>query len=199
MKTLTIECFEYEELSDEAKAIALEEYQKQCDNDGDIPWMDEIMDSMKKLIEMMDFKLNKWSIGPYAYSYMNVEGKNDSWEDLSGRRAFAFVENHLFQYLRIPWKGKKRWEVAKYKGYSAGRVPSCPLTGVCYDDDFIDHLMNQLRDGSTIKEALESLATEASKLMELECENKRSKEYFIDHCVIDNTYFTEDGIEIDNI
>lgn len=53
--------------------------------------------------------------------------------------------------------------------------------------------------GSTIKEALESLATEASKLMELECENKRSQEYFIDRCDINNTLFTKDGIEIDNI
>lgn len=211
MKTFVIECYQYDELSDEAKKVALKKYQDEFNHNPFIPSMDEIMDSMKELIKSLDFKLRNYSIGAYTHSFLTAECENDSWKELSGRRAFAFVENHLFQHLRIPWKGKKRWEMAKYnagyrschppqsfvrQSYSAGRVPPCPLTGMCFDNDFIDHLMEKLREGYTVKEAIESLAEKASDLLENECESVRSEAYFIEQCNINDTTFNKDGIEM---
>lgn len=213
MKTLTIEAYEYNELSDEAKAVALKNHQERCDRSSYVPWKDEIFESLKSVVEWADFKLMDWSIGPYSNSYIKVRhNNNEACEEFSGRRAFAYMENHFFGPLRLRWHGAKRWAMAKHNAayrschapsstvrqcYCAGRVPPCPLTGVCFDEDFIDALMKDLREGATLKDAIEWLSNKAVELMEAECESQRSEEYFIEECSANAIVFDENGNIID--
>jgi hypothetical protein len=191
MKTITINAYEYSELTPEAKERAREWYIETIDGS---PWQDEIMDSLKALFNNIDgVRLVNWSIGAYSYSFLTVTMEEDTG-NLAGKRARAWLENHFLANLRIPYTGKRRWEVAQYgASYRPGMVPPCPLTGYCADDNFIDALRAGIRSGNTVREALQKLASTAQKLMEQDDEFSRSIDA-VEESIIANEYeFTEDG------
>lgn len=65
----------------------------------------------------------------------------------------------------------------------------CPLTGVCYDHDFLDHLNKDNLNGDTLKMAgeyfIDSIHNEYKSML--------SDEYLADHCEANNYEFTDNG------
>jgi hypothetical protein len=53
-------------------------------------------------------------------------------------------------------------------------MPSCPLTGVCFDETYLEEIKKSIASGDTLKEAFDSLATVASRLMEEEAKHMSS-------------------------
>lgn len=213
MQTIEIQLFtiqELKELHPDGYKRALEKHERDACR-FEIPWQDEICDSLKALVEAAGLRLRDWSIGAYSRgSFCRVSFENGDAGQLTGKRAFAWLENNLFAPLRIPWKGKERWRLAAYnrgyhschpKGadvrtcYSAGRVQPAPFTGYYADDVYIDHLRDSLKCGLTLKRAFEALADKAQELLEEECEQAQSEEAFLERCEIENRQFTEDGEE----
>ncbi len=235
MQTLTITTYSISELKELFPAgydSALSHWQDRESYDLGIPWQDETIDSLKAVLKAAGVTLRDWSLGAYnrgnhiSISFTGFDGcSNDEIEELSGKRAFAWLENNLFAGLRVrgnmrvdDWrkqmdpqtghfrKGYKLDETARYyrtmdgklhrREGKVGEVPSCPLTGYCADEDYLDSLRKAIRSGDTLKEAFSGLADVCEKLLESEAEHMQSAEYFEGDCEANEVQFTEDGERI---
>lgn len=193
MKTKMINIYTAAELKEhcpEGFEKALENWRENVQTDPAL--VSEIVDSFKAVFKAAGLTLKDYSIGGRGTG-CRVEF-NEAAGELTGKRAFAWIENNLLDRLRIPWSGKGRWKNAKYgRDYRPGLIPPCPLTGVCFDDDLLDDLRDSIRGGLSIKEAFEGLADKAAKLIEEEIEAQCSEEYFLDHADANGYEYTENG------
>jgi len=66
---------------------------------------------------------------------------------------------------------------------------ACPLTGVCYDHDIIDHLSKYNLNVDALNNALDNYITSIHE----EYESMLTDEYLLDHCEANNYEFTNNG------
>lgn len=113
---------------------------------------------------------------------------------LSGPRAMAWLENNLLAGLRIGWTEKRREELRKYGHlYYPGKIKPCPFTGMCYDDDLLSALVDNVRGGMDLKAAFEDLADVAARLLESANDYQRTEEYFLETSEANGWEYTEEG------
>lgn len=192
MKTLSV--YQFNELSDDAKQRAIEDYR---DRNYEIQGSHEMFDSLEALFEKCsDVSLGRYELG-LSQSWLRVSFEQNI-DDFSGKRAMAWLENNLLSKLRIPWTSyriqNRRRELAKYgKSYRAGMIKPCPFTGICYDDDFLYALQKSIREGDTLKEAFEGLACEYQRTLNAEYEYENSDEYIREALGNELHEFFEDG------
>lgn len=182
-------------------------YERWKERQDEIPLAAEICDSMKAVCEAAGLKIDSWSVGICdRHTHIRLDwasAKQEDWidddciKDLSGPRAMAWIENRLLSDLRIPWTGPKRWNVANCgRYYRPGMIEPCPLTGVCFDAAFLDHIVNGIRGGrKTLGDVFGSLDSVAEKLMENEWDAAISEERFREECDDLEREFTENGRE----
>jgi len=175
----TLTAYTFDELTPEAKERALKGLpDAECDYT-----LEECMDSLKALCKLAGVKLADWSLGPYSRSYVKVQFVGEKvfgYEigDISGPRSLAWIENNIMGPLRRKWTPATVPPSEKWAGihgkYSRrytkpGEVPSCPFTGVCFDEDLLDAFRG--RDLSlTLRERFESLAGIIQRICESELE-----------------------------
>lgn len=197
MKQVTINTYSASEL----KEVNLKGFERALDeyrNDAiEVFWSDEIMSSLKAVFNSTDgVYLKDYSI-QWDYpnqSWVRLKWNNNDAKELSGSRAMAWLENNLLSYLRIGFNSKDRWNLSKYgKYYRAGMIKPCPFTGICYDEDFLESLQNDIKSGETLESAFENLACKAGKLIKLEYEDQMSESYFIDHSDANQWTYDIDG------
>ena len=85
-----------------------------------------------------------------------------------------------------------RYDLTKKNGESW----SCEFTGVCYDHDFLDSLLDDIKSGCTLQEAFCNLASTYQKLLNNEIEDQMSESYFVDHADANEYKFTKTGQQI---
>lgn len=197
MRTVKIKVYTAKELKEkfpEGFKRAFDRYREDVSSTAGF-WVDEIMDSLKGLFKASGITLKDWSIGPHSYSYVKFD-MGDAGR-LEGSRAMAWLENNLLSSLRIPYTGKRRWELGKYgEAYRPGKVKPCPFTGYCADDDFLKALQENVRQGMSLKDAFKNMAGIASNLMEKEYEHEQSEECFLDHAECNELEFKENGARL---
>ena len=194
MKIITL--YNSQELKESFPDAYQRAYEDYRDNIDFIHWQEEILDSLKAVFEYSDILLRNWEIGAYHYSFVDYD-LSDEVCNLSGARAFAWLENNLFSNLRISWYGEERKRLRKYgKYYYPSRIKPCPFTGACFDEDFLDSLRNDIKHGGTIEDAYHNLARTAQRLMEAELEGQQSEEYFLDFAWANEFCYTEDGVQV---
>lgn len=191
MNTITINTYPVSELNEEALKLAHEKFK---DAKDETFWADEIAQSLKDTIDAIDgVQLTNWELGAYCHSSIEIS-INDDIIDMEGPRAMAWIEHNFLSHLRIPWRGPKRWEVAKYgRYYRSGKVPPCPFTGVCFDDDFIDALLKNINEGNSLYDSIMWLKNTCQRLLEMEYDDQNTLEYFKDHASANEYAFLEDG------
>jgi hypothetical protein len=174
------------------------------DGISDIPWADEIMDSLKGLFKATNgIRLTDWSIGAYSpESYVKfyfhqrfyLGGKFYDLEELTGKRAHNWIKANILddaKIKRVTYSRKHggrgwRYDITKKDG-----TPwSCEFTGVCYDHDFIESLLDDTRKGYTLHDAFRGLADTARILMERELDDLMSEESFL---MQDHLQYTAEG------
>lgn len=193
MREKTVKLYKFEELSDKAKEKARNWYRDGISQD--MPWMDETVQSLKAVFKASGITIKDWSLGAYNQNNFVRFDMGDA-ESLTGKRALAWLENNLFNGLRIgdmKWKEKRKEYLGYGDAYRPGKVPPCPLTGYCADDDFLDYLKKSVKSGDTLKEAFQGLADECGKLLEAEYEHQTSDEAVDESIEINGYEFTEDG------
>lgn len=195
MRTHTTNVYSFNELSQEAKEKALNDYREGM---TEIFWMDETVESLKGLFKNCQrVDLTNWSLGDYQ-SWLNIRFNYDEVENFTGKRAIAWIENNLLINIRIPensfaMNGTRR-KLAQYgKYYRAGMIKPCPFTGYCADDDFLHDLISEVKQGTDLKTAFEGLAVTCQKLIMNEMEYQQSDEYIKEHFEMNNCEFDEDG------
>ena len=77
-----------------------------------------------------------------------------------------------------------------------GAVPSCPFTGVCYDEDFLEDLIKSIKEGRTLKEAFQDLADLFASMLEDEYEYQGKAESFLETADANGYEFTKEGERI---
>jgi hypothetical protein len=198
MKTKIINIYSFNELSDEAKEHAIQEYRER---NTDIFWADETIASLKGLFDNCNgIRLKNWSLGEYN-SWIRVDFDREETEELSGKRAWAWIENNLLCNIRIPENSLSingtRRELAQYgKYYRSGMIKPCPFTGYCADDAYLDSLLKDIKEGCDLKTAFEGLATTYQKIINGEIEYQNSEEYIAEHMEANEYEFDEEGNSI---
>ena len=189
MRTETVNIYKIEDLNEEQFETAHREYRE---SSFEIHWQSEILESFQAVIKACGYKSRDWGIGANYHCYIRLN-KTDC-DDLSGPRAFAWLENQVLSPLRISFAGERRWKLAKYgKYYRPGMVSPCPFTGYCADDDLLDDLKDSIRSGMVIRDAVMALADKAGRILQGEYEDQMSEDYFRDMAEANGWEFYEDG------
>jgi len=168
MKTKTINIYSFDELSEEAKEKALQDYRER---QTEIFWMDETIESLKGLfkncsgVSLKDYSLDKYN------SWIHIEFTNDEVEEFTGKRALAWIENNLLSNIRYKWGinyiKDRVWtsdcvKSLRKDGYFihlADTKKDCPFTGYYADDDLLDDLIKEIKSETDLKTAFEGLAS----------------------------------------
>ena len=160
MKEITIRLYDYDELSPEAKKRALEEWRSE---DVDHFWGHEVEDTLNKLQKELGIEVSRWEYSPYEHDVgvIRFPRYTDDQLDLAGHRAQAFLWNqfdHLIVQPRRKWYSKNQdgrvdlsgslycgdgWRNMSRESkvfFDRTYDGSCPLTGVCFDNDALDPL-----------------------------------------------------------
>lgn len=193
MRIKEIRLYQFDELSDEAKATARDWLRDATASDTYV--LDEMIDSLKALFKASGIKLVDWSIGAYNQNNYVKFDLGDA-ADLTGARAMAWLENNLFDRLRITPAEfeKKRKEYMSYgEGYRIGKIKPCPLTGMGYDEDLLDAIRKSISSGETLKEAFKGLADHIAKMFETEVEYQNKDEQVEENIRANEYEFTVDG------
>lgn len=173
----------------------------------DVPWSDEIIDSMKGVFEAANIKLEDYEIdGICGHSYVKFNMEDEVY-NLTGKRAFAWLENNILSQFRVKWGishiKSRIWDGGgivrhvdrkdNYFIHFAGERKECPFTGYFADEVFIDALMKDIKAGSCLGDAFKGIADEAGKLRSEENDNQQAEEYFLEYADVNEYEYTEDG------
>jgi hypothetical protein len=205
MKTITINLYKFNELSEKAKQTAINDYRNEQDN---YIYYDEIIETVKKLIDLFNLKTGN------RYTDIRCSHIDDTILELSGVRLYKYIMNNYGKELFTPkfkkcidrevksksyickvdtnWKGEK-YTMLYYKHKTDN---SCVLTGVCYDDDILKPVYDFLSkpDKNTTFEDLISEIESAIKKTFDNTEQWLNSDEFITEEIENNGYdFTENG------
>lgn len=173
MKTIEIQVFDFDELSDDAKETAIENYRNEIQH-FDYSWNEEIRLLFDEIGTYFDCK---WESFDIANNDINVRYSfREDIAEMSGIRALKWLENNFFPLVEKPkyrehLEGKRQQWPYKYRRYGSGingfytaiystifKQICCPFTGICFDDDFIQPFIEFRKkpNDTTIKELFES-------------------------------------------
>lgn len=203
MKTIELKLYKFDELSEEAKRTAVENYST---NGVDDFWGSERIASYEKAKEIYN-------------SLSGIDG------EISGKRLVAWIENNLSHYWRrqnkiskhkLPQTGvitKKRvlgdcffvnswWEwkydCIKFRTsniFETNDIEGCPLTGVCYDYDFLQPIIDFMKNPSSNISNVDLVDDMPSyeSIAERDHEYTSSYDFIAEELSVNDYDFTEDG------
>lgn len=228
MKEITVKLYDYDELSEEAKKKAHEDWLSRghehfCGG--------EVRDTLKKLEEEFGIEVTRWSYDSCSYDVGTIwfERYNDDQLALAGDRARAFLWSnfgHLLMQPRTHYYMKIGGKLRNCVGENSRKYKSkvffdrvydgtCPLTGVCFDNDALDplayfcfgvkwdekakkrvmvpHDERWRWKSTTVEEVIRDCVDSLFESAQRDCEYQDSEEYFAEMCEANNWTFEEDG------
>ena len=115
---------------------------------------------------------------------------------LTGRRAWAWLENTLLAPHRIPWTDPERWHLTKYGSwYRAGMVKPCPFTGVCYDESYLEDIRDSIRLGHTVGDAMSIFLNQRAEALADEDVTYQLSENAMNDADDGEDKYTSEGVE----
>lgn len=115
------------------------------------------------------------------------------WINDKGNIIFSWVENE---------KGEKKYLTFTSRVQKYDKIKDCPLTGVCFDDDFLQPIIDFMEgkadydseDFARLSDNYDELNTIINKHFEHELEHIRNNKFNEEFCEYDH-WFTADGTE----
>lgn len=83
MRTITINAYTFNELSDEAKDRAIEWYRSKV---TEYVWMEEDLDSLKAFCKFYNVNIKDYSVGVWGHSYVETDVSNQHFRGLKLRQ-----------------------------------------------------------------------------------------------------------------
>ena len=180
MRQEVINIYKFHELPAESQAKAIERW-RDGNNKEPFFWSGEALESIKKGLDafnctLMDYSID-WSNANGSYFTIRYP---ENAEELTGNRLRTWLINnadrgtiteakHYGKYISGA-KGQK----GRYQRYSRilKTESSCPFTGVCYDDSFLDPIRKFLQnpDNSTLSDLMESACIAVNRDIDSEIE-----------------------------
>ena len=166
----TVEIFTYNELSEDAKEKA---YQNWLNKDREFFYRDEYMETIHKGLDHFGFNLTNWSFEYWNASnaYIKITSSHDEEiEELFGHGLAGYLIVH---YSDI-------WSRYGKKYVNLFNDNDCTLTGVCHDNSFIQIINDFIKNPTNISflELMKKATMEVFSDMQKEYEYCESKEYF---------------------
>lgn len=179
--TVTLQKFRFDELEGEAKEKALETFNEYVNEVIMRYSAEEALDTIKKGLAFFDFYPPDYCVDYTSVSASSVSITSNH-PDLSYVRLWKYLHNHNYVYN------------LKEKD---GTYKSCPFTGVCYDEDFLDPIRQFLKRPTnlTFEEIMEECSDSVIKSLVSEYEyytndeETQAKEYFDE----EDQWFHENG------
>lgn len=207
MRTITMNVYKFDELSETAKRYARNTYRENAYED-----YDDYVLSIKAIGQVLGMRPD-WEISLCSHSYVEFKRNLDEEiEELTGVRALKWVWNNWIEKtLRgkvigklFPCEKSKEHPTGfEYKCYhsKATKEFSCPFTGFTMDMVFIEtyqHMQEKVREGKEpdIDDFLKDLESRLCEDWLSEMEYRDSDEY-IDEMMEANDYeFYENGVQL---
>lgn len=189
MRTVRVKLFKFGELKEEAQEKALENYRRRPYEDIWRSERDASYEAAEKIYEELE----------------NIQ------EEICGARLYAWIENNLSHYWtkqnRISKHGEGKkfrnsdWEYKFYKCvkfrvskiFSTNNLENCPLTGVCYDFDFLKPIIEFMKSPDMRTCNTDLTIPDYEKVAQADYEWEMSEEYIKDNFEANEYEFTKDG------
>ena len=213
MKTITLNIYQYDELSDAAKKKAVETMRETigsmlCDSDAD-----EYRSALKEIEKIFEIKVYDWCVGyPGTYSRWRFN-ENSRFSDLSDNP--RFLVRYLDEVERYCRKGRfyssSFRKVPVSKEHPAGLDCTKRYSKVMFErnycltgtwtsavvDDYMEKRWDYVRKYRTIKDFIDDMLYDFFKQWERDQEYNYDDEE-IEETILANTYeFTENGTRYD--
>lgn len=189
MKTICVNIFKFEELSETAKQTAIDNYRNKGIDDF---WASDREESFYKA-------------GAIYKQLENIEN------EIKGARLYTWLQNNVIDgFIKLNRISKHtdgtiknsdfqyKYDCTKFRVsriFVTNNLENCPLTGVCYDFDFlkpiIDFINNPKSNITNIDLANDMPSYES--IAERDYEEQNSDEYISEHLIANEYEFTEEG------
>lgn len=211
MKTIKIKLYSFDELSEEAKEVARDNYRT---NFQSYHWASENTDTLKAFEKIFPIRVKNYAVDSFNY-YVSIKflGEEDV-ENLSGVRLLSYLWNNyksdLYKgaYKTVNISDKKvnhkrvrseyfektnRWHNAYHSAITLDNC--CPLTGYCMDDEILAPIFTFMSkpDNITFAELMQDCVDAWGKACQKDYEWQESDEYIDEEIESNNYDFTEDG------
>lgn len=195
--TFNVYCFE--ELSEEAKEKAIENFRLTMD----LTWQEEAINSIKKISKAMNCDADLYSYDGICYSVEFTSKEYEDIEIIQGKRAYAYIVNNYLmpnKSYKIYWKDKYIYadgrKNQKRKSNLFYSWDNCPFTGYYMDCCFIEAWRNWKKNFSkysTVGEFINLVADTLGKAWTEDNEYQQTDEYIIEEIEASNYEFLENG------
>jgi hypothetical protein len=191
MKTIEIKLFKFNELSEEAKQTAIDNYRNG-------PYFDDFWGPDR----LASYKAAEKIYKDLRHIQEKIKGArlvawiqnnlSHLWTDTNriSKHADGKIKNSYFQY-----KYDNPVRVKLSKVFKTNNLENCPLTGVCYDFDFLQPIIDFLRNPDKNTTNLDLEIPSYEEITQKDFDWMNTDEYIIEE--IENRYdgeeFTEDG------
>lgn len=201
MRTITTNLYTFNELSDEAKETAIENWRSMG---FPFAWQEEMIDSIRAIAKAINCNYDYYSYDGISYD-VRLMPTDFCEADLRGKRAWAYIENNFITpnaeaktYYKdhvIYCDGRKNWKRKSKIWYT---LDDCPFTGYCADCCFIEawrKWQKLFRNDSTltVEDFIDLVANNLSKEWTSDNEYQNSDEGIAELLNINEYEFTEDG------
>ena len=192
MKTLEINLYKFDELSDEAKEKAIKNYKnKYCEEIG-IFWQEDNFNSIKAILNFFDVKIKYFEIdfSSAARSFINWEFTseyNEELKNLFGARLFKYISNNYI--------GKK---TGSFNSVFDGKhdMGRCLFTGYCADHDIISPVIEFLEKPTkyiNFEDLINNVIYAGFKYIENDYNYQNSDEAITEEILNKDLYFNASG------
>jgi hypothetical protein len=190
MRTQETELYSFSELSEKSQDRVIADIAEDIGGDDDNFTLSECIDSLKKLADALCVTLSDWSIGPYN------RGNRCSLRQ-------SFLGDDEIDTLSDTGEKVEEWfwECLRPKGYTPdqlkdGKFPGiCGLSGVCFDDDVIEAVLDAIRSGETLSRGFDWAADRIMRICEDDLEYRISEAGILEYLDQDEERYTEEGEE----
>jgi hypothetical protein len=190
METQTLTVYSFDELPEEIQQNLIQKYRENNTNDF---WKSERIASFRAAEEIYK-------------DLHNIE------ENISGARLFAWLQNNVvYNHIHNNWISKHvdgkiknchyshKYDCVKKKlskVFFTNNFDNCPLTGVCYDYDFLQPVYDFLKNPSSNIDNTDLEIPSYESIAEKEWEYYNSDEFIIEELNNLDCQYTVDGREI---
>jgi len=184
MKTISVNLYSFDELSDKAKQYAIDKFI----SDHEFFWSDAYIDTIKEGIDIFDFELYNWRIDFFSghYDCSLRSGKSE----LSGLRLRTYLLNNYYSvFYRRKEYGKRKSKIT-YEKYEHH------ITGYCADQTFLQPIIDFINKpdayktfGELMDDCIYAVVMDGRNDYEYQC----TEEYISDHCEANEYMFYENG------
>jgi len=188
MKTIEIKLYKFAELSEEAKQTAINNYRYQ---DNDDFWGPDRLASYKAAEKIYkDLRHIQEEIKGARLVAWIQNNLSHLWTDTNriSKHADGKIKNSYFQY-----KYDNPVKVRLSKVFKTNNLDNCPLTGVCYDFDFLQPIIDFLRNPDKHTTNLDLEIPSYEEIAEKDFDWMDSDEYISETIEANKYEFTEDG------